>query len=114
MLLNRGLEVSGLDFEDVETGKAARDLDWDHGRWKEKQVQYIEKIFDVQEARRTEWRPAQVTAVTNGLMGFGMHTGVRILRRVQTMGYQLCRVWTGGTRARAGEETIRICCVAPR
>ena len=42
MLLNRGLEVSSLDFEDAETGKAARDLDWDHGRWNEKQVQYIE------------------------------------------------------------------------
>ena len=33
----------------------------------EKQVQYIDKkIFDVQEARRTGWRAAQVTAVTNG------------------------------------------------
>ena len=28
------------------------------------------KIFDVQEARRTGWRAAQVTVVTNGLMGF--------------------------------------------
>ena len=66
----------------------------------EKQVQYIDKkIFEVQEARTTGWRAAQVTAVTNGYMGFGMHTGtpVRILRQVQTMEYQLCRVWTGGT-----------------
>ena len=32
MLLNRGLEVSGLDFEDAETGKAARDLHSHCGR----------------------------------------------------------------------------------
>ena len=34
-------------------------------------------------------------------MGFGIHTGTpnRILRQVQTMEYQVCRMWTGGTLA---------------
>ena len=42
-----------------------------------------------------------MTPVTGGQMVFGMHTGtpIRILRQVQTMEYQVCRVWTGGTLA---------------
>ena len=32
MLLNGGLEVSGLDCEDVEMGEVARYLHWDCGQ----------------------------------------------------------------------------------
>ena len=91
----------------------------------EEHIQSIDKmISDVQEARKTRWRAAQMTAVTSGSRGSHPLTrpdnGIPGVPRVDTCDAGLGQIAGEGhelqnlrTRARGGEDSTRMCHVAP-